>query len=34
MPDVGCNVAFDEKLAEFELTFPNPVHQFDAGYGD
>jgi hypothetical protein len=31
---ISGGFAFDEKLAEFELTFSDPMHQFDAGYGD
>ncbi|WP_245276282.1 hypothetical protein [Methylocapsa aurea] len=34
IPDFARGFAFDEKLAEFELTFSDPMHQFDAGSGD
>ncbi|MGO9234967.1 MAG: hypothetical protein ACLP4V_13165, partial [Methylocella sp.] len=27
-------VVFDAKLSEFELTFPDPMHEFNAGDGD
>lgn len=33
-PDFGRRFVFDAKLCEFELTFPDPVHQFNAGDGN
>ena len=27
-------VVFDAKLSEFELTFPDPMHEFNAGDGN
>jgi hypothetical protein len=32
IPNLRCGFVFDAKLAEFELTLSNPVHEFDAGY--
>ena len=34
IPDFGRPVVFDAKPSEFELTFPDPVHEFNAGDGD
>jgi hypothetical protein len=34
IPDFARGFAFDEKLAEFELTLSDPMRQFDAGCGD
>ncbi len=34
IPDFGRAAVFDVKRAEFELTFPDPVHEFDPGDGD
>ncbi len=34
IPDFGRPIVFDGKLSEFELTFPDPSHQFNAGDGD
>jgi hypothetical protein len=34
IPDFGCPVVFDAKLSEFELTFPDPMHEFNAGDRD
>ncbi|MGO9232785.1 MAG: hypothetical protein ACLP4V_01345, partial [Methylocella sp.] len=34
IPDFGRPVVFDAKLSEFELTFPDPMHEFNAGDGD
>jgi hypothetical protein len=34
IPDFWRPVVFDAKLSEFELTFPDSVHQFNAGDGD
>jgi len=34
IPDFGRGFAFDEKLAEFELIFPDPMYEFDTGDGD
>src|SRR5580693_9121537 len=31
IPNLRCGFVFDAKLAEFELTLPDPVHEFDAG---
>src|SRR5258708_30458081 len=31
IPNLGSGFVFDAKLAEFELTFSDPVHEFDAG---
>jgi hypothetical protein len=31
IPNLRCGFIFDAKLAEFELTLPDPVHEFDAG---
>jgi hypothetical protein len=31
VPNLGRGFVFDAKLAEFELTLPDPMHQFDAG---
>ena len=30
----GALFVFDAKLSEFELTFPDPMHEFNAGDGD
>jgi len=32
--DFGRSSALDAKLAEYELTFPDPMHQFNASDGD
>jgi hypothetical protein len=34
IPDCGRRFAVEAKLSEFELTFSDPMHQFDAGDGD
>jgi hypothetical protein len=34
VPDFGRAVVLDAKLSEFELTFPDSVHQFNAGDGN
>ena len=34
IPDFGRRFVFDAKLSEFELTFSDPVHQFNASYGN
>jgi hypothetical protein len=34
IPDFGRPAFFDAKCSEFELTFPDPVHEFDPGDGD
>ena len=34
IPDFGRGFAIDAKLSEFELTFPDPMHEFNAGDGD
>jgi hypothetical protein len=34
VPDFGRAVVLDAKLSKFELTFPDSVHQFDAGDGN
>jgi hypothetical protein len=34
IPDFWRPVVFDAKLSEFELTFPDPMHEFNAGNGD
>jgi hypothetical protein len=34
IPDFWRPVVFDAKLSEFELTFPDPMHEFNAGDGD
>ncbi len=34
IPNFGRSFAVDAKLAKFELTFPDPVHQFDASDGN
>jgi hypothetical protein len=34
IPNFGRPVVFDAKLSEFELTFPDPIHEFNAGDGD
>jgi hypothetical protein len=31
IPNFRCGFVFDGKLAEFELTLPDPMHEFDAG---
>src|SRR3974390_1213537 len=31
IPDLRCGFVFDAKLAEYELTLSDPVHEFDAG---
>ena len=33
IPDFWRPLVFDAKLSKFELTFPDSVHQFDAGDG-
>jgi hypothetical protein len=30
VPNLRCGVVFDAKLAEFELTLSDPVHEFDS----
>jgi hypothetical protein len=34
VPDLGRPVVLDAKLSEFELTFPDSEHQFNAGDGN
>jgi len=34
IPDFWRPVVFDAKLSEFELTFADPMHEFNAGDGD
>ena len=34
IPDFRRPVVFDAKLSEFELTFPDPMHEFNAGDGN
>ena len=34
IPDFWRPVVFDAKLSEFELTFPDPMHEFNAGDGN
>src|SRR5208283_4924011 len=34
IPDSWRGFAIYAKLSEFELTFPNPMHEFNAGDGD
>jgi len=34
IPDFGRPVVLDAKLSECELTFPDSVHQFNAGDGN
>ena len=34
IPDFGCPVVFDAKLSEFELTFPDPMDEFNTGDGE
>ena len=34
VPDFGRPLVFDAKLSEFELTFSNPMHEFNTGDGD
>jgi hypothetical protein len=34
IPDFWRPVVFDAKLSEFELTFPDPMHEFNASDGD
>ena len=34
IPDFWRRFVFDAKLSEFELTFPDPMHEFNAGDGD
>ena len=34
IPDFWRPIVFDAKLSEFELTFPDPMHEFNAGDGD
>ena len=34
IPDFWRPVVFDAKLSEFELTSPDPMHEFNAGDGD
>jgi hypothetical protein len=31
IPNLRCGFIFDAKLAEFELTLPDAMHEFDAG---
>ena len=34
IPNSWRGFAINAKLSEFELTFPDPMHDFNAGYGD
>ncbi|MGO9723012.1 MAG: hypothetical protein ACLPOA_21090, partial [Methylocella sp.] len=34
IPNFGRRFVFNAKLSEFELTFPDPMREFDAGDGD
>ena len=34
IPNFGRRFVFNAKLSEFELTFPNPMREFNAGDGD
>jgi hypothetical protein len=34
IPDFGRTVVFDAKCSEFELTFPDPMHEFNSGDRD
>ena len=34
IPNCGRSFAIDAELSEFELTFPDPMHEFNAGDGD
>jgi hypothetical protein len=34
IPNFGRSFAVDAKLADFELSLPNPVHQFNASDGN
>jgi hypothetical protein len=34
IPDFRRAAIFDAKRSKFELTFPDPVHEFDPGDGD
>jgi Salmonella virulence plasmid 65kDa B protein len=34
IPDFWRPLVFDAKLSKFELTFPDPMHEFNAGDGD
>ena len=34
IPNFGRSFAIDAELSEFELTFPDSVHQFNAGDGN
>jgi hypothetical protein len=34
IPDCGRRVVFDAKPSEFELTFSDPMHEFNTGDGD
>jgi len=34
IPNFGRSFAIDAELSEFELTFPDPMHEFNAGDGD
>jgi hypothetical protein len=34
IPNFGCHFVFNAKLSEFELTFPDPMGEFNAGDGD
>jgi hypothetical protein len=34
IPDSWGGFAIDAKLSEFELTFPDPMHEFNVGDGD
>jgi hypothetical protein len=31
IPNLRCGFVFDAKLAQFELTLSDPMHEFDAG---
>jgi hypothetical protein len=34
IPNFGRSFAIHAELSEFELTFPDPMHEFNAGDGD
>ena len=34
IPNFGRSFAIDAELSEFALTFPDPMHEFNAGNGD
>ncbi|MBG0812438.1 hypothetical protein IY145_24180 [Methylosinus sp. H3A] len=33
-PDIGRTALVDAETSKFELAFPDPVHEFNAGDGD